>query len=57
VSNAGANPAHLAPLADLVVSGKLRVAISQTYPLVDAAKAIDDFAAKHTLGKLVITVP
>jgi NADPH2:quinone reductase len=57
VSNAGANPAHLAPLADLVVSGQLKVAVSETYPLVDAAQAIDDFAAKHTLGKLVIIVP
>jgi len=56
VSNAGSSAAHLTPLADLVVSGKLRVAISQTYPLSDAAQAIDDFATKHTLGKLVITV-
>jgi NADPH:quinone reductase len=57
VSNAGANPAHLAPLADLVVSGQLKVAVSESYALADAARAIDDFAAKHTLGKLVITVP
>jgi NADPH:quinone reductase-like Zn-dependent oxidoreductase len=40
-----------------VVSGQLKVAVSQTYPLADAARAIEDFGAKHTLGKLVITVP
>jgi NADPH:quinone reductase-like Zn-dependent oxidoreductase len=54
VSNAGADPAHLSALADLVVQGKLRVAIRRTYALVDAAQALRDFANEHTLGKLVI---
>lgn len=56
VSNAGGNPAHLTSLADLVVQGKLRVAIRRTYALADAAKALQDFANEHTLGKLVITM-
>ncbi len=56
VSNVGANPAHLGSLADLVVGGKLRVAIRRTYPLADAGRALRDFADQHTLGKLVITM-
>ena len=57
VSNSGGNPAHLSGLADLVVEGKLRVAIRRTYPLDEAARAVADFANEHTLGKLVIAVP
>jgi NADPH:quinone reductase-like Zn-dependent oxidoreductase len=57
VSNVGGNPAHMPGLADLVVNGKLLVAIRRTYPLADAAQALKDFANEHTLGKLVITVP
>jgi NADPH:quinone reductase-like Zn-dependent oxidoreductase len=56
VSNAGGNPTHLSALGDLVVQGKLRVAIRRTYALGEAAKALQDFANEHTLGKLVITM-
>lgn len=56
VSNAGGNPAYLPAVAELVVQGKLRVAIRRTYALADAAKALQDFANEHTLGKLVITI-
>jgi NADPH2:quinone reductase len=56
VSNAGAGAAHLSPLAELVVQGKLRVATRRTYALPDAAQALLDFANEHTLGKLVITM-
>ena len=56
VSNTGGNPAHLSALGDLVVQGKLRVAIRRTYALGEAAKALEDFANEHTLGKLVITM-
>jgi NADPH:quinone reductase-like Zn-dependent oxidoreductase len=56
VSNAGGNPAHLPTLADLVVEGKLRVAIQRTYPLAEADLALQDFVNEHTLGKLVITM-
>jgi NADPH:quinone reductase-like Zn-dependent oxidoreductase len=56
VSNSGGSPAHLLGLADLVVRGKLQVAIRRTYPLEDAAQALQDFADHHTVGKLVITM-
>jgi NADPH:quinone reductase-like Zn-dependent oxidoreductase len=56
VSNASGDPAHLTALADLVVQGKLRVAIRRTYELADAAKALQDFTNEHSLGKLVITI-
>jgi NADPH:quinone reductase-like Zn-dependent oxidoreductase len=56
VANGNANPGHLLPLADLVVTGKLRVPVRKTYPLADAAQAIADFAEQHTVGKLVITM-
>ena len=56
VSNAGGTPAHLSALGDLVVQGKLRVAIRRTYALGEAAKALQDFADEHTLGELVITM-
>jgi NADPH:quinone reductase-like Zn-dependent oxidoreductase len=57
VSNAGGNPAHLPTLAGLVVQGELRVAIRRTYPLAEAARALQDFANEHTLGKLILTMP
>jgi len=56
VSNAGASATHLRPLADLVVEDKVRVAVRRSYLLADAAKALQDFANEHTLGKLVITM-
>jgi NADPH:quinone reductase-like Zn-dependent oxidoreductase len=56
VSNVSANPKHLGDLADLVVKGHVRVAISRMYPLADGPQALHDFANEHTLGKLVITV-
>jgi NADPH:quinone reductase len=56
VANANGNPAHLLPLANLVVKGELKVAVRKTYPLADAAQAIADFANQHTVGKLVITM-
>ncbi|HJX08189.1 MAG TPA: NADP-dependent oxidoreductase [Actinomycetota bacterium] len=56
VANANGNPAHLLPLADLVVTGRLKVPVRKTYPLAAAAQAIADFAEQHTVGKLVITV-
>ncbi len=56
VSNVGGDPGHLSALAELVVGGKVRVAIRRTYPLADAAQALRDFANEHTLGKLVIAM-
>ena len=56
VSNTGGNPGHLTALARTVVDGTIRVAIRQTYPLAEAAQALDDFTNRHTLGKLVVTM-
>ncbi len=56
VANANGNPAHLLPLANLLVKGELKVPARKTYPLADAAQAIADFADQHTVGKLVITM-
>jgi NADPH:quinone reductase-like Zn-dependent oxidoreductase len=56
VSNVGGNSAHLPKLAGLVAAGDVRVAINRTYPLDDAAQALADFAAEHSVGKRVIAV-
>ena len=57
VSNIAADPDHLPSLASLVAERKVRAAITKRYPLADAPQAIADFTNKHTLGKLLITVP
>ncbi len=56
VYNSNASPDYLAPLADLVVQGSVRVAVKRTYPLADAARAIGEFTTEHTVGKLVISM-
>jgi NADPH:quinone reductase-like Zn-dependent oxidoreductase len=53
-SNANGNPANLLPIAALVAEGKVRVAVTRTYRLDDAAQALRDLTDEHTLGKLVI---
>jgi NADPH2:quinone reductase len=45
----------LGRLADLVTSGRLRVPVSSTYRLDDAALALADFAG-HKTGKIAITI-
>jgi NADPH:quinone reductase-like Zn-dependent oxidoreductase len=40
----------------LMVQGDARVPVRRTYPLSDAARALDDFTREHTVGKLVITM-
>jgi NADPH:quinone reductase-like Zn-dependent oxidoreductase len=54
VSNANGNPALLGTLAELVAEGKLLVSIRRTYPLEDAATALEAFTNEHSLGKLLI---
>ncbi|MFI6503862.1 NADP-dependent oxidoreductase [Nonomuraea typhae] len=49
------NPATLARLAADAVAGRLRVPVSRTYPLAEAAQAVADFTA-GTVGKLAITI-
>jgi NADPH:quinone reductase-like Zn-dependent oxidoreductase len=56
VSNVGSDPGHLGTLADMVVAGTLRVAITSTYPLADAARALEDFTDQHTVGKRIISM-
>jgi NADPH:quinone reductase len=48
VSNTGGDPAYLTALADLVVQGKVRVAIRRTYTLADAAQAQGFRERTHT---------
>ncbi|HEX3803796.1 MAG TPA: NAD(P)H-quinone oxidoreductase [Solirubrobacteraceae bacterium] len=40
----------------LFVSGALRVPLAKTYPLEEAARAYDQFAAGGKLGKIVLTI-
>lgn len=48
------NPETLTTLAARAASGALRVPVTATYPLEQAPKAFDDFAA-GALGKLAVT--
>jgi len=41
-------------LFDVVGSGKVKVAVNQTYPLADAAKAHQDLEARHTTGSTLL---
>jgi len=56
IANANGNPGHLDALAELVAGGNVRVAVTRTYRLDDAAQALRDLTEQHTLGKLIITV-
>ena len=49
-----AEPAKFASLLASVAGGTLRVPVTRTYPLAQAAQAVADFGG-HKLGKLVIT--
>jgi NADPH:quinone reductase-like Zn-dependent oxidoreductase len=49
------NPADLAALADLVVAGKIKPVIDQTYPLAETAAAIRHVGEGHARGTVVIT--
>jgi NADPH:quinone reductase len=37
-------------LFDVVLSGKIRIEVNQTYPLRDAARAHEDLQARKTTG-------
>ena len=47
---------NLTALATLLQSGDVRVVISETYPLADAATAVAHMLGHHAVGKLAITV-
>jgi NADPH:quinone reductase-like Zn-dependent oxidoreductase len=47
----------LLALTELVEGGKVTPVVSRTYPLSEAAEAIEALEGGHTAGKLVLTVP
>jgi NADPH2:quinone reductase len=46
--------AGIAELLGAVAAGELEVVIGGTYPLADARRALEDIAARHTEGKLLL---
>ncbi len=46
----------LSALAQLVEQGRVRPALERTFPLDEAAKAIDHVAAGHARGKVALTL-
>ena len=43
-------------LFDVVLSGKIRIEVNQTYPLRDAARAHEDLQARKTTGSTILMV-
>ena len=43
-------------LFDVVLSGAVKIAINQTYPLKDVPKAHRDLEARKTTGSTVLTI-
>lgn len=52
----GDSPTHLDEIAKLVGSGAVKVEVSTTYPLSEAAKAHEQSETQHARGKIVLTV-
>lgn len=50
------NSAELADIANLIDQKKIKVTVSQTYPLAEAAKAEEQADTGHTRGKIVLKV-
>jgi NADPH:quinone reductase-like Zn-dependent oxidoreductase len=50
------NPADLEWLMQQLAAGSLRVAITRTYPLAEAAAALEQSRAGHVHGKLVVAI-
>lgn len=48
--------AHLAQLAELLAAGKVAPVVGRSFPLADAAAAIECLAAGDTVGKIIIAV-
>jgi NADPH:quinone reductase-like Zn-dependent oxidoreductase len=49
-------PTHFAPLADLCVTGDVRIHVHRTYPLDQVAAALADVGEGRALGKVVVEV-
>jgi NADPH:quinone reductase-like Zn-dependent oxidoreductase len=47
---------ELAQIGKLIDEGKIKVIVSQTFPLAEAAKAQEQVATHHTRGKIVLKV-
>ena len=50
------NTADLVILARLIESGQVTPAVDRTFPLAEAAAAVDYMAAGHARGKVVVEV-
>jgi len=50
------NSQELAEIGNLIDAKKIRVVVSQTFPLADAVKAQEQAATGHTRGKIVLKV-
>lgn len=50
------NAEELAELGKLIDAKKVKVTVSQTFPLTDSAKALQQVATGHTRGKIVLKV-
>jgi NADPH:quinone reductase-like Zn-dependent oxidoreductase len=50
------NGEDLSVLKELIESGQVTPVIERTFPLTDAAEALDHYGAGHARGKIVITV-
>jgi NADPH:quinone reductase-like Zn-dependent oxidoreductase len=50
------NSDELAEIGKLIDEGKIKVTVSQTFPLAEAAKAQEQVATGHTRGKIVLKV-
>lgn len=55
-TNPKENRANIRMILKWMSEGKLKVRISKTYPLADAAKALDDIMSRRAMGKLVLEV-
>jgi NADPH:quinone reductase-like Zn-dependent oxidoreductase len=54
--SAAPNAAELAEITRLIEDKKIKVIVSQTLPLTDAAKAQEQAATRHTRGKIVLKI-
>jgi len=54
--NAEPNSEELAEIGKLIDEGKIKVIVSQTFPLFDAMKAQEQVATGHTRGKIVLKI-
>ena len=50
------SPADLAEIAALIDAGKVKVHVSKTFKLADAAEALKAVEKGHTIGKVVVTM-